>query len=188
MAQIPEFLDYALAEAGKTRFDPQTLGGVRQYLQGYLEALERRQSGKAAAEARRAEERQTQLRLDYDQYRRDEALRHFDSLPAIEKASIEALARAKLNARGPIPAYMTQTPHQGRKAPSHHRTVSLPYSRFRSVVGIPLSLAKRSLTTHPSLPAQDREDQSAYSTLLASARCLGWPVFRPGLRSAPSGL
>ena len=36
MAQIPEFLDYALAEAGKTRFDPQTLGGVRQYLQGYL--------------------------------------------------------------------------------------------------------------------------------------------------------
>ena len=102
MAQIPEFLDYALAEAGKTRFDLQTLGGVRQYLEGYLQTLERRHSGKAAAEARRAEERQTQLRLDYDQYRRDEAQRLFDSLPATEQASIEALARSKLSAEGPI--------------------------------------------------------------------------------------
>jgi hypothetical protein len=109
MTQIPEFLDYAFAEAGKTRFDLQTLGGVRQYLQGYLEGLERRRSGKAAAEARRAEERKTQLRLDYDQYRRDEALRLFDGLPAIEQASIEALVRSKLSAEGPIPAYMTQT-------------------------------------------------------------------------------
>lgn len=109
MAQIPEFLDYALAEAGKTRFDLQTLGGVRQYLQGYLETLERRRSSKAAAEARRAEEHQTQLRLDYDQYRREEALRLFNSLPANEQASIEALAGAKLSAEGPIAAYMTQT-------------------------------------------------------------------------------
>lgn len=109
IAQIPQFLDYALAEARKTRFDLQTLGGVRQYLQGYLETLERRQSGKAAAEARRAEERQTQLRLDYDQYRRDEALRLFNNLPANERASIEALARAKLSSEGPIAAYMTQT-------------------------------------------------------------------------------
>ncbi|MDP3077957.1 replication initiator protein A [Bradyrhizobium sp.] len=109
MVQIPDFFDYALAEAGKTRFAPQTLGGVRQYLQGYQETLERRRSGKAAAEARRAEERQTQLRLDYDQYRRGEVQRLFDRLPADEQASIEALARAKLSAEGPIAAYMTQT-------------------------------------------------------------------------------
>jgi hypothetical protein len=38
LAQIPEFLDYALTEAGKTRFNPQTLGGIRQYLNGYKEA------------------------------------------------------------------------------------------------------------------------------------------------------
>lgn len=109
MAQIPEFLDYALAEAGKTRFDLQTLGGVRQYLQGYLETLERRRSGKAAAEARRAEERQTQLRLDYDQYRRGEVQRLFDSLPVNEQASIEALARSKLSAGGPISDFMGPT-------------------------------------------------------------------------------
>jgi hypothetical protein len=31
MADIPEFIDYALAEAEKTRFPVQTLGGVKQY-------------------------------------------------------------------------------------------------------------------------------------------------------------
>src|SRR5450631_717737 len=68
LAQIPEFLDYALAEAGKTRFDLQTLGGVRQYLNGYQQSLQRRTATKGAAEVRQSEQRQTQLRLDYDQY------------------------------------------------------------------------------------------------------------------------
>jgi hypothetical protein len=109
MDQIPEFLDYALAEAGKTRFDLQTLGGVRQYLQSYLETFKRRRSSKAAAEARRAEDRQTQLRLDYEQYRRGEAQRLFDRLPADEQAAIEALARTRLTAEGPISDFMAPT-------------------------------------------------------------------------------
>ncbi len=109
MAQIPDFLDYALAEAGKTRFDLQTLGGVSQYLNGYQQTRERRNSDKVAAAARRSQERQTQLRLDYDQYRRTEAQRLFDRLPAGEQAEIEALARAKLNAGGPVSDFMAQT-------------------------------------------------------------------------------
>src|SRR6266478_122093 len=63
LAQIPDFLDYALAEAGKTRFDLQTLGGVRQYLHGYRQNRERQNSSKAAAAVRQSEQRQTQLRL-----------------------------------------------------------------------------------------------------------------------------
>lgn len=109
MAQIPDFLDYALAEAGKTRFDPQTLGGVRQYLTRYLQERAHRTSSKATAAVRRSEERQTQLRLDYDQYRRSEAQRLFESLPPVEQASIEALARAKLGSGGPIPDFMAPT-------------------------------------------------------------------------------
>jgi hypothetical protein len=109
MAQVPEFLDYALAEAGKTRFDLQTLGGVRQYLHGYLQTRERRQSSKAAADVRRSEERQTQLRLDYDQYRRSETQRLFDRLPAGERAAIEALARNNLNTKGRISDFMAPT-------------------------------------------------------------------------------
>jgi len=109
MAQIPDFLDYALAAAGKTRFDLQTLGGVRQYLNGYQQSRERRTATRSAAEARQSEQRQTQLHLDYDQYRRTEAQRLFDGLPAGEQAAIEALARAKLSAGGPVSDYMVQT-------------------------------------------------------------------------------
>jgi hypothetical protein len=109
LAQIPDFLGYALAEAGKTRFDLQTLGGVRQYLDRYQQDLERRHSSKAAAAARQSEERQTQLRMDYDQYRRTEMQRLFDRLPAGERAAIEALAQAKLSTGGPVSGYMTET-------------------------------------------------------------------------------
>jgi hypothetical protein len=109
LAQMPDFLDYALAEAGKTRFDLQTLGGVRQYLYGYQQARERQSSSKAAAAARQSQERRTQLRMDYDQYRRVEAQRLFDRLPTEEQAAIEALARAKLNLKGPASGYMAET-------------------------------------------------------------------------------
>ena len=109
MAQIPDFLDYALAEAGKTRFDPQALGGVRQYLNGYQQARERHNSSRAAAAARQSWDQQTQLRMDYDQYRRTEVQRLFDRLPAAEKAAIEALAHNRLGAGGPAKGYMVET-------------------------------------------------------------------------------
>jgi hypothetical protein len=109
MAQIPDFLDYALGEAGKTRFDPQTLGGLRQYLNGYQQARERQNSSRAAAAARQSEDRQTQLRIDYDQYRRTETQRFFEKLPTEEKAAIEALAHAKLSAGGRAAGYMAET-------------------------------------------------------------------------------
>jgi hypothetical protein len=109
MEQIPDFLDYALAEAGKTRFDLQTLGGVRQYLNGYQQSRERRATTRTAGEARQSEQRQTQLRMDYDQYRRTEAQRLFEKLPPGEQTEIEALARAKLSAGGPVSDYMAQT-------------------------------------------------------------------------------
>jgi hypothetical protein len=109
LAQMPDFLDFALAEAGKTRFDLQTLGGVRQYLNGYGQSLQRRVAASMAAEARQSEQRQTQLRLDYDQYRRTEAERLFGKLPAGEQSAIEVLAHAKLSASGPVSGYMAQT-------------------------------------------------------------------------------
>jgi hypothetical protein len=109
LAQMPDFLDYALAEAGKTRFDLQTLGGVRQYLNGYLQTRDRRAAARTAADARQFEQRQTQLRLDYDQYRRTEAQRLYDGLPPTEQTDIEALARAKLGAGGPVSDFMAPT-------------------------------------------------------------------------------
>lgn len=109
MAQIPDFLDYALAEARKTRFHLQTLGGVRQYLAAYQQIRVRQDSRKAATATRQLEQRQTQLRMDYDQYRRSEAQRLFDKLPAGEQAEIESLARTKLGAGAPAAGYMAET-------------------------------------------------------------------------------
>ena len=52
------------------------------------------------AQARQAEDRQTQMRMDYDRYRRTAAGDLFQTLPAGEQAAIEALAQ--LRSAGPV--------------------------------------------------------------------------------------
>lgn len=66
-AEAAAFLDFALAEAAKTNFNVQTLGGIRQYLakfkakQGTMFAARERET------VRRQDENQ---RIGYDRYRR----------------------------------------------------------------------------------------------------------------------
>jgi hypothetical protein len=57
MAEIADFIDYALAQARKTRFDIQTLGGVKQYANGYLKTRRARAAADAAAAASGEKER-----------------------------------------------------------------------------------------------------------------------------------
>ena len=92
---MPDFLDYALAEAKKTNFDVQTLGGLKQYLSRYQENRTARAASKKIQARRQAEEEATQRRMDYDRFRRAEADRLFAKLPSKEQAAIEATARAK---------------------------------------------------------------------------------------------
>ena len=93
---IPAFLDYALAEARSTRFDVQTLGGLRQYMSGYLATRGRRADERAKEITRMAAERETALRAEYDHYRRMEAARIFDGLPKAQREAIEVEARPHL--------------------------------------------------------------------------------------------
>lgn len=109
MAGIAHFLDYAFSEAAKTRFDLQTLGGVKQYLNGYFEARQRRSAALAAEAARQEEDRKAKLQLEYVCFRRDEANRLFKTLPAEERAAIEALARATTASKGRHDTYMVET-------------------------------------------------------------------------------
>jgi Replication initiator protein A len=113
---MPDFLDYALAEAGKTRFEPQTLGGIKQYLTGYLQIRQQRASNKAAAMTRQADEAQTRLRMEYDQYRRTAAEDVFLGLPREEQGTIDALAHSKLSSDGRGPDYMAKTLFRLEKA------------------------------------------------------------------------
>jgi hypothetical protein len=88
--EAPAFLDFALAEASKTNFDVQTLGGLRQY----LAAFKARQSTRAVVHQRKAaEQHREEDRLSYDAYRRKEVAAIFKNLPAAERHEIELLAR-----------------------------------------------------------------------------------------------
>jgi hypothetical protein len=107
---IPDFLDYALAEAKKTSFDVQTLGGLKQYLSRYQERRTQRAASKATQARREAEAKATERRMDYDRFRRAEADRLFSSLPAKERSAIEATAHAK-------------SPHFGRGSGSIAQTM-----------------------------------------------------------------
>ena len=87
--EAPAFLDFALVAARETNFDVQTLGGLRQYLARY-KARQAAQAGLRQQETarRRAEDE----RIAYDRYRRQEATRLFETLPAEEQRAIEAQA------------------------------------------------------------------------------------------------
>jgi hypothetical protein len=52
--QMPDFLTYALSQAAATNFDVQTLGGLKQYVTGYLAARARRGVARAEEAARKA--------------------------------------------------------------------------------------------------------------------------------------
>jgi hypothetical protein len=98
-----KFLDYALAEAKKTRFDVRSLGGVKQYVEGYLAACQRRAAERTAEPRRRNEDRQTRDRMDYDSFRRAALDDVFASLSAGERATIQKLALSN------VPTFTTRT-------------------------------------------------------------------------------
>lgn len=93
--KISDFLDYALAEAKKTHFDVQSLGGLKQYVAGYADRLEQKAQAKVSQARRDAAERATQERIDYDRFRRKQADALFASLNSREQARIETEARTK---------------------------------------------------------------------------------------------
>jgi len=89
------FIDYALAEASRTNFAVQTLGGIKQYLAGYLALKQRRVSDRLRNATREAQQRDEAERQTYNHERRREASRLLETLPADERASIEKLARER---------------------------------------------------------------------------------------------
>src|SRR5205807_5861696 len=95
----PDFIDYALARAKKTRFDVQTLGGLRQYLPQYLERRVERAADRHVQAARKADERATELRIAYDRFRRERANQIFATLQPKERDEIERQAQARTPSR-----------------------------------------------------------------------------------------
>jgi hypothetical protein len=92
--EIEAFIDYALVKAKRTNYEPQSLGGIRQYVPGYLQNRGHRAADKAAEAVRLAREREEATRLTYDQFRRSRANQLFNELPEGEQSIIIGLARA----------------------------------------------------------------------------------------------
>jgi Replication initiator protein A len=93
--EVSAFLDYALAEASHTSFDVRTLGGLKQYLPGYLAHKERVAAHRAGEAAQRVKEQEQAERSTYDSDRRREARKLLASLPDGEQAIIEAKAHQR---------------------------------------------------------------------------------------------
>jgi len=95
--QIGEFLTYGLAEARKTKFDVQSLGGLQQYLAGFLDSRQRRAAAKAAdaaaAALKQVRDTEGALEVAYIAFRRGRAKAVFESLAAGERAAIETVAK-----------------------------------------------------------------------------------------------
>jgi hypothetical protein len=87
--EMPAFLDYALAEAKSTRFDVQSLGGLKQYVAGYLAERQQVANGRVREATRRAKETEEKLRDEYEQFRRTEAARILASLPKTKRDTID---------------------------------------------------------------------------------------------------
>jgi hypothetical protein len=109
MMEMPKFFDYALAEAEKTRFDVQTLGGVKQYVNGYLKARQAKMAAKAAAAAREVEHQETQSRIDYDRFRRERLDAIFRALPITEQEAIESNAHTIVLPAGRKDGFLART-------------------------------------------------------------------------------
>lgn len=92
---IPDFLSYALASAKSTRFDVKTLGGLKQYLSGYLKHREGRAAAKAADLANTKAAAEQTNRAAYERFWRAQAEALFTSLPISERDAIEAMARSR---------------------------------------------------------------------------------------------
>jgi hypothetical protein len=95
-AEIEGFITYALAEASRTNFNVQTLGGLKQYLAPYLHQRTRRKATAAANDKRAAMDRElNELYAAYKASRASEIAELFASLPASEQETIRTSARAK---------------------------------------------------------------------------------------------
>ena len=91
---MPAFIDYALKEAKKTGFAVQRLGGLKQYLPGYLAWQEKAAARRVQATARATHDREGAKKEAYQRTRREEAEALFETLPPNEQDAISASAQA----------------------------------------------------------------------------------------------
>jgi hypothetical protein len=95
MGEMAAFFEYAFAQASRTKFDPQSLGGLRQYIPAYLQARDRQARARAAEAAKASRDRQEATESAYARFRASRASAVLRALPSGEQAVIDGLAKAR---------------------------------------------------------------------------------------------
>ena len=93
-AEAEQFINFALEGAQKTKFDMQTLGGLVQYIPGYLASRKALKTHQRTLDERKEREREEAERRTYDRARHDSAQALFATLPKSEQDTVDSLARA----------------------------------------------------------------------------------------------
>ena len=162
---MPNFLDYALSEAKKTQFDVQTLGGLKQYLSGFIQTKEHHAAAGEAKKARQAYELEEGRRIAYSSFRRASALSVFATLPVSERQVIEGLAGCQrrpvgLTTDGPLAATaaaMVPTRTRLFALQSPPRAIGNPSVFAPSFTLLPRLRPKDSILRNPSAAVLDRQ-------------------------------
>jgi hypothetical protein len=132
-AEIERFIDYGLAEAARTNFNIQTLGGLKQYLGSYLR-LKALHTASSVAEERRTSE-DYGMRERYAIYmtsRRSATEKIYEALSVAEKEEIRVLAAAKASGfSGSLQAYMIDF-HTGRLTAERHGQPIQTFDEWRA--------------------------------------------------------
>jgi hypothetical protein len=100
LAQIPfeeatKFLDYALARAQLTNFNVQTLGGLKQYIAGYIASRKTLSRARTLSNNIQRKQAQEALQAAYTSFRRQQARDLLETLPEADRKIIELDERAK---------------------------------------------------------------------------------------------
>src|ERR1700722_8651797 len=100
LVQIPfeeasKFLDYALARAQSTNFNVQTLGGLKQYIAGYVASRKSVSRARTLSNNIQRKQAQEALQAAYASFRRQQARDLLETLPEADRKIIELDARAK---------------------------------------------------------------------------------------------
>ena len=130
--EMSAFFDYALAEARKTDFDVQTLGGIKQYLAGYMTLRKHRATEAVRQEAQRKQEHQEAEQQAYDSFRRSQALAILANLPDDERDVIETQARTHATTfRGSLQSAMFEFA-KVRFTIEHHEPELLTFGQWQA--------------------------------------------------------
>jgi hypothetical protein len=108
--EVGKFIEFGLAQAQKTNFEVQTIGGLKQYLTAYKREKASGEARRAADDSRGADARNEALKAAYEQFLTKKADAILASLPPSEQVAVRESARA--SAPAPRVNYMADMLHR----------------------------------------------------------------------------